>query len=113
MSFFVWSRSRTVINSDLSNTLDPKAALAELRETPGDSAVTLSGLYMRPTASEYVPKDITVPKVEQTDEIQTFVTTESGLVDEDVGLTVMAENRLLAATAFEQMGIDPRVIRAL
>ena len=75
--------------------------------------MTLSGLYMKPTASEYVPKDISIPKAEQTDEMQTFVTKESGLVNEDAGLTIMAENRLLAATAFEQMGIDPRFIRAL
>ena len=97
----------------MRNRLDPGTVAEEVCEIRGDSTATLSGCYMKPTASEYIPKDTTAPKVEKSDEMQTFDTTESGLVNEDAELTILAENRLLAATAFEQMGIDPRFIQAL
>ena len=110
---FVWTQPRIVVIAILYYKLVTETAPEELTETPVDSGMTLSGLNMKPSASEYVPKDITAPKAEQAQELQTFDTEESGLVNEDAGLTITAENRLLAATAFEQMGIDPRFIRAL
>ena len=73
----------------------------------------LSGMLMKPTASSFVPKESGELDTESSQEKTTFNTDESGLVNEDAKLTITAENRLLAATAFENMGIDPRFIRAL
>ena len=74
---------------------------------------SMSGILMKPTASSFVPKESGELDTESSQEKATFNTDESGLVNEDTKLTITAENRLLAATAFENMGIDPRFIRAL
>lgn len=38
---------------------------------------------------------------------------QTGLVNEDARLEVQAEDQLLAKTAFEEMGLDPRFVQAL
>ena len=73
----------------------------------------MSGMLMKPTASSFVPKESGELDTKSSQEKATFNTDEDGLVNEDAKLTITAENRLLAATAFENMGIDPRFIRAL
>ena len=71
-----------------------------------------SGILMKPTAAEFVHGS----KKEAVDEKENTASTfeeESRLVGEDTRLLVTAENRLLAATSFETMGLDPRFVKAL
>ena len=73
----------------------------------------LSGMIMQPDAHEFVPLSATtVPKGDSFKKEQVDPN-ETNLVDEDTNLTITAENRLLAATSFEQMRIDSRFIKAL
>ena len=71
-----------------------------------------SGIQMKPTASEFVPADPNSHVEEMGSAASTFEE-ESRLVGEDTRLLVTAENRLLAATSFESMGLDPRFVKAL
>ena len=73
----------------------------------------LSGMYMHPDAHEFVPLSATTVAKDENCKKEQFDTNETNLVDEDTNLTVTAENRLLAATSFEQMRIDSRFTRAL
>ena len=52
-------------------------------------------------------------EMEQKEKQNSFLTGDDGLVNEDTNLYITAENRLLAATSFEQMGLDPRFTEAL
>lgn len=73
---------------------------------------TSSGVLMKPTAAEFVPGKVNGAVDEKENAASTFEE-ESNLVGEDTRLLVTAENRLLAATSFEEMGLDPRFVKAL
>lgn len=83
----------------------------EQRMPPSGMGV-LSGIQMKPTASAFVPADPN-SHVEQKGNAASTFEEESRLVGEDTRLLVTAENRLLAATSFESMGLDPRFVKAL
>lgn len=72
-----------------------------------------SGMMMQAGAPEFVPPSATEVMKDDDSKREQFNTNDSGLVDEDTDLTVTAQSRLLAATAFEQMRLDGRFIRAL
>ena len=71
-----------------------------------------SGVLMKPTAAEFVPGN-TKEAVDEKENAASTFEEESRLVGEDTRLLVTAENRLLAATSFEAMGLDPRFVKAL
>jgi hypothetical protein len=97
----------------ISNGVASEGAPETTQVPPPTNQGAMSGILMKPTASSFVPKESGELDTNSSQEKATFNTDESGLVNEDAKLTITAENRLLAATAFENMGIDPRFIRAL
>ena len=72
-----------------------------------------SGILMKPNAVEFDPNaiDKTIETNEQAQNV--YFSGDNGLVNEDAQLEIQAENRLLAQTSFEYMGLDPRFVKAL
>lgn len=76
-------------------------------------SVPSSGIQMKASAPFFSPRSAGVVEMEQKEKQNSFLTGDDGLVNEDTNLYITAENRLLAATSFEQMGLDPRFTEAL
>ena len=76
-------------------------------------SVPSSGIQMKASAPFFSPRSAGVVEMEQKEKQNSFLTGDDGLVNEDTNLYITAENRLLAATSFEQMGLNPRFTEAL
>lgn len=72
-----------------------------------------SGIQMKPSAAEFSINQSNREVDETVHPQSTFVSDNTGLINEDAKLEIQAENHLLAQSSFEYMGLDPRFIQAL
>lgn len=84
-----------------------------MQQIPSYPQTGPSGILMKASAVEFDPNAVNKAIETNTGAQDTFLSGESGLVNEDAQLEIQAENRLLAQTSFEYMGLDPRFVKAL